>query len=165
MTLRVRVTQSNILIKPDGSPALMDHGLHDVTSRISHITTAGVCKPCRWMAPEVLDPPESAGDERPMSICTPQSDVYAMGMTFLEVITRRPPFSNRRYDTTVILAVIAGALPLRPDISAMSDDAWDLMQDCWKFNPEQRLTVPGVERRVQLIFHMEMARRVMSHGL
>jgi serine/threonine protein kinase len=141
----------------------MDHGLHDVTAHVSHVTTAGVCKPCRWMAPEVLNPPEDPeDDEMPLFSCTPQSDIYSLGMTLLEVITGLPPFSNRRYDSAVILAVIGGAKPQRPDIPAMSDDGWDLMQDCWIFNAEQRLKASGVERRLRAIFHMELSRSVIS---
>lgn len=52
----------------------------------SDFTTANIAGSCRWTAPEVLDPPEE-DEEKPLSaVLTRETDVYAFGMTVLEVI-------------------------------------------------------------------------------
>jgi hypothetical protein len=53
-------------------------------SEFTSIKTAGAC---RWRAPEIMDPPEDvvfANDST--ALFTKESDVYAFGMTVLEVI-------------------------------------------------------------------------------
>jgi serine/threonine protein kinase len=142
------VPQANILISDEGVPLVMDAGLSLIVSR-AEFTVAGIYGPCRWQAPEVLDPSEDMleGDCQ----YAPQSDIYSLGMTILEVLTGKVPFSNRRYDTVVILDVIRGVRPQRP--KEMLDDVWNLLESCWDEKPHNRPTANVVEVWLNTVHH------------
>jgi serine/threonine protein kinase len=152
-----------VLINDARVPVLMDGGLPTVISRASHLTTAGVCGPCRWMAPEVLDPPEDLDDHAFGTVFTMASDVYSLGMTILEVFTREVPFSHRRYDTVVVLDVIRGLQPQRPQSSIIPDQIWSLIESCWKFRPENRPSAVLVETWLNVMAHIQADRE--SHSI
>ncbi|CAE7188664.1 unnamed protein product [Rhizoctonia solani] len=73
---------------------------------------------------------------------TTQSDVYALGMTMLEIFTGDVPYPERRVDAAVIRAVMMGKLPPRPaqylDTDEVGDRVWKLMLDCWSRDPHAR---------------------------
>jgi len=134
----------------------MDCGLSNIVSRGADFTTAGICGPCRWMSPEVLDPPDDLSDvEEYRCLFTPASDVYSFGMTVLEVVTGAIPFVHRRYDTVVILDVIRGVLPQRPGPEVMSEDLWKLLQNCWQRVPERRPSAAFVESWLNTVYCMD----------
>jgi len=150
---------SNILITPEGVPVLMDCGLSSIVARGAEFTTAGICGPCRWMSPEILDPPDDLSDvEELRSLFTMSSDVYSYGMTMLEVLTGEVPFAHRRYDTVVILDVIRGTRPPRPAIPAMSDDVWDILQRCWEVFPDNRPSAKLVESWINTVYYLDETR-------
>jgi hypothetical protein len=138
----------------------MDAGLSQVISR-ADFTTASPCGPCRWMPPEILD----VSDDRDfdlvdfdtplddVSLFTESSDTYSLGMTMLEVITGKVPFHHRRYDNIVIIDVIAGVRPPRPEeiITDKSDGLWDLLESCWQALPTHRPTSKCVELCLDLL--------------
>lgn len=70
------------MIGDDGHALISSTGIqHDFAA--AH---GAVSRSCRWTAPEVLHPPEQE-EEKPLSaLMTPEADVYAFGMTVLEVI-------------------------------------------------------------------------------
>lgn len=77
--------QSNVLIDDDGHALISDIGIYTVVSQ-SDFTTANIAGPCRWTAPEVLDPPEEDEEKTLSAVLTRKTDVYAFGMTVLEVM-------------------------------------------------------------------------------
>jgi serine/threonine protein kinase len=134
----------------------MDCGLSSIVARGADFTTAGICGPCRWMSPEILDPPDDLSEvEELRSLFTKASDVYSYGMTVLEVLTGEVPFAHRRYDTVVILDVIRGTRPPRPAIAAMSDDVWDILQRCWEVFPDNRPPAKLVESWINTVYFMD----------
>jgi serine/threonine protein kinase len=80
----------------------MDAGLSPIVSR-AEFTFAGTQGPCRWQAPEVLDPPEEI-IESGISPYSFQSDIYSLAMTILEVLTGKLPFIHRKYDFLMLFA-------------------------------------------------------------
>lgn len=95
----------------------------------------------RWNAPEL-----SGGDDvKP----TKASDVFAFGMSILELITKQAPYSHRKRDLTVIKDVNDGRLPLRPtepeDVARwMHDELWGVLNGCWCFAAQERLSIEDV---------------------
>ena len=74
-----------MLIDEGGNPRLCDCGLAFIIepSEFTSIKTAGAC---RWTAPEIMNPPEDAmSSNTSFALFTKESDVYAFGMTALEV--------------------------------------------------------------------------------
>ncbi|RDB21806.1 Serine/threonine-protein kinase STY46 [Hypsizygus marmoreus] len=131
---------ANILMR-DETPLLMDAGLAPLVSR-GDFTVTSFCGRPRWAAPEIVSPPEDSSDD---ILHTFKSDVYALGMTILEVVTGREPFSHRRYDTAVMMDVIQGLRPNRPQDPCIADNIWDIIVACWQDDPQARPTATLVE--------------------
>ena len=92
------------------------------------------------MSPELLYP-QRFGLEH--SRPTQSSDCYALGMVILEVLSDEVPFS-RFLDYAVILMVIEGERPGRPERAWFTDDLWRTLEQCWLPQPTSRTTVEAV---------------------
>ncbi|CAE7174463.1 unnamed protein product [Rhizoctonia solani] len=136
-TVHGDIKAANILVSPDGVAKISDFDFSvmseatDLAFTASSNTRSGSI---RWVAPEMLD------GEIPKR--TTQSDVYALGMTMLEVFTGRVPYPDRRMDTAVLIAVMQGTLPTRPFQYLRDDEqgnfVWKLLLDCWSRSPNER---------------------------
>ncbi|KAF8996191.1 kinase-like domain-containing protein [Cyathus striatus] len=144
---------ANILVTSSGRPCLGDFGLSSMTdsevlkwsSLQSTVTTGGTT---RWQAPELFDP---AVDH---AILTKESDVYAFGCVF----TGEVPFYEIPREAAVIYRIIKGEKPSRPDLESrtpksvfflgLTEEIWTLMQDCWKFDPTERLNINEVLKKI-----------------
>lgn len=86
----------------------------------------------RWTAPELLDNGHASM----------ASDVWAYGMTVLELFTREVPFSGCTNTYGVITRITSGNLPPRPAAEAtqfrMTDAWWDVCTSCWGHDPSSR---------------------------
>ncbi|KAG8754429.1 hypothetical protein FRC11_006662 [Ceratobasidium sp. 423] len=131
----------NILVSLDGTPKLtdFDHSVisdsslqFSATTRVSRGTT-------RWMAPELMD-------EGPQEK-TKSTDVYALGMTFLEILTNALPYSECQSDFQVVVKLTRKELPKRSIEHFPEDEGgnlrWDLLTQCWNHNPKSRPTAEG----------------------
>ncbi|KAJ1302506.1 hypothetical protein OPQ81_002824 [Rhizoctonia solani] len=125
----------NVLVSSDGVAKIADFGLSTMSeaslgfSETSNPQTGST----RWAAPELLT------EEAPKS---KESDVYALGMTMLEVITGEVPFPQCHSDYQVIVKVMQGAQPSRPMTQLKNDDRgdqmWNLLVSCWSPEPSAR---------------------------
>ncbi|KIM92438.1 hypothetical protein PILCRDRAFT_762509 [Piloderma croceum F 1598] len=123
---------NNIFIDDDWHVRIADFGLAGWADSTLATSSTSIFGSIRWMAPELY----TSG----MSRRTTASDVYAFGCLCLESYTGAPPFKDIR-DGAVILKVIQGERPQRPtpEMSRpMSDELWDLVNLCWKHNPDGR---------------------------
>ncbi|KAF9005070.1 kinase-like domain-containing protein [Cyathus striatus] len=127
----------NILINVYGRACIGDFGLSTIvnglglsgqwTSVATSIVTGGTL---RWQAPELLnvDFPH----------VTKMSDIYAFACVCYEILTGKIPFYNILRDGPVILKIITGDRPSRPDDGSISDCIWELMELCWCQEPCER---------------------------
>ncbi|KAI6006153.1 kinase-like domain-containing protein [Pisolithus marmoratus] len=96
------------------------------------------------MAPELLD-------ERPPSR---ESDVWAFGMTALELFTRAVPFPDCRSPASVLSRLIMGKLPPRPAEEStqfrLTDEWWEICTSCWERDPASRPTVKDIIEKVRV---------------
>ncbi|KAG9086676.1 hypothetical protein FS749_003455, partial [Ceratobasidium sp. UAMH 11750] len=126
----------NVLMSDQGVPMLTDFGnavLKERTLQFTHTTTHTRIS-LRWTAPEILDG---------LSTYTTAGDIYALGMTILEIFTGNVPYPSKS-DPAVMCAVsIKRESPKRPEDeiptgNAHGDRLWSLLVACWAFEPKRR---------------------------
>ncbi|KAG8725006.1 hypothetical protein FRC09_010210 [Ceratobasidium sp. 395] len=132
----------NVLVSEEGLVKLTDFGnsiMLECSVEFTETTNRGGGT-YRWMAPELLD-----GSEQDS---TSQADVYALGMTMLEVMTGKQPFPERAIEANVILHVNQGGKPLRPvefcSETQFGDKRWNMLSQCWQKDTTARPTAQQV---------------------
>lgn len=74
---------------------------------------------------------------------TMATDIFSFGMSVLELLTMKKPYSHRRRDVIVMQDLREGLLPLRPTepeaVPWMSDTLWEMLLKCWKREPDERM--------------------------
>ena len=63
------------------------------------------------------------------------------------MFTRKQPFSHKRNDAAVIFEAIAGGRPHRPsyeEAPQLTDDIWNIIEQCWAHEAELRPTAATV---------------------
>ncbi|KAK1236024.1 Rho guanine nucleotide exchange factor [Marasmius sp. AFHP31] len=97
---------------------------------------ACICDFVRWMAPELLAENASA---------TRESDIYTFACVCYEILTGRVPFYECKSDGAVILQVVLGKHPSRPETLPQSSVlVWDMMEVCWQADPLLRPTASTI---------------------
>ncbi|OCB90305.1 kinase-like protein [Sanghuangporus baumii] len=124
----------NVLVH-EGRAYLHDFGMTRISVEDEGLRTLEPSGSWRWQAPELLD---LFRDKLPCEIHpTPQSDMYAYGSLFLEVMTGVYPWDipgafNYRIQNR-------SKIQKRPDI-IRDDRHWSLMKHCWMEEPTLRIT-------------------------
>jgi len=84
----------------------------------------------RWSAPEIIDPDKFGFTKKSFSkLPSKSSDMYALAMTILEVLTGLPPF-GKSPDGSVAKKVVGGARPEIPNPGFYAG-LWNLLQLSW----------------------------------
>ncbi|KIY66505.1 kinase-like protein [Cylindrobasidium torrendii FP15055 ss-10] len=95
----------------------------------------------RFMAPEVLSPPEDIDFKilRRKYYDTPARDVYSFGCVIAEIYTADEPFSwlNNSGQITVALC-LRHFEPWRVKPASITPELWDLARRCWSTQPAER---------------------------
>ncbi|CAE6455111.1 unnamed protein product, partial [Rhizoctonia solani] len=125
----------NVLISSNGDAKLTDFGLSTMSeSSLEFSATTSQAGSIRWVSPEQL----LQGSARSMP-----SDVYALGMTLLEIFSGTMPYYPQcARDFQVLVAVQQGTLPTRP-MNRIKEDMpgnriWSLLVNCWDRQPDGR---------------------------
>ncbi|KAJ7795795.1 kinase-like domain-containing protein [Mycena olivaceomarginata] len=133
----------NVLVTPSCRACVADFGLASiadaVTLRFTHSTASPKGGTPRYQAPELLSTeiPNHFG-----------SDVYAFGSVCYEILTGKAPFFEISRDITVIIKVLEGLRPSRPDTIPVDHDLWLLLQDCWQATPGDRPSISQIVQRL-----------------
>ncbi|KIM60326.1 hypothetical protein SCLCIDRAFT_961143 [Scleroderma citrinum Foug A] len=133
----------NVMVSKDGCAVLSDFSLSSLIESSFDTSAAAPIHPTlRWMPPE-----EIQGCDNP----TASSDVWAFGMTALELFTRAPPFHEIRSLRRVLTRIIQGP-PERPNdqatLSRLTDGWWKICNLCWVPDPSQRPSMSDISRKL-----------------
>ncbi|KAK7037704.1 hypothetical protein VNI00_010930 [Paramarasmius palmivorus] len=132
---------ANVLITRSHRACIADFGLSRVSdSLVPQVTTTAdqTGGSARWSAPEIHNGQSS----------TKKSDIYSCGCLFYEVVTGLPPFHNITRDIAIVMAVLRGKRPSRPESIDVPDRLWALLENCWDAEPTARPTVDGILKRL-----------------
>ncbi|KAG9091266.1 hypothetical protein FRC06_000646, partial [Ceratobasidium sp. 370] len=146
------VKASNILVSAEGIVKLSDFGNSVLTACSLALSATNVAGggTARWMAPELIVREDAAAADR-----SRPADIYALGMTILEVITGKKPYSEYKNDSSATLAAIQGRHPRRPADFACEtgygDQRWNLIVECWNMRPDLRPTVSVVRDKMSCL--------------
>lgn len=108
----------------------------------------------RFLAPELFAPQVVDGLGDPDRVRSNQAtDVYALGMTFLELGTLQYPFCQIASPHTAAEMALKGQRPARPDLLGgfMGKDGdwiWDLITSMWGQEPDSR---PGLDKLQEVL--------------
>ncbi|KAJ8081024.1 hypothetical protein PM082_017864 [Marasmius tenuissimus] len=132
----------NILVSDDGHCRIGDFGLSTTEDdspegRVSESTSQAAMRgSLPWLAPELMNP---SGVESPNRTTR---DIYALGCTMYEILAGSPPFSDRKMDPQIIIAVLGGVRPMRP--AGCPDHLWTTIEQCWTEDSGSRLVASQV---------------------
>ncbi|KAI9433953.1 ras guanine nucleotide exchange factor domain-containing protein [Lactarius indigo] len=138
---------TNVLLSGDGHACLADFGC----ARIEGVEVAGPAEALtygstRWLAPELM----SQGNYVPT---TRNTDVWSFGMLCVEIFTDNVPFNFVPNEAFVPLVILDGSLPTRPEgdvtTKGLTDAMWELMNRCWRREPESRPKMPEIRETIQ----------------
>ncbi|KAF8597063.1 hypothetical protein BDV93DRAFT_527688 [Ceratobasidium sp. AG-I] len=141
---------ANVFVSDKGIAKLGDFG-HSILQHhsLSFTATTNIGGgTARWMAPELLmDDDEHNSADRSMP-----ADVYALGMTILEVVTAKLPYSEYRSEPRVTMVITQGIQPRRPSEMSSSvkfgDARWNMLLASWSMEANSRPTAHQVRDMV-----------------
>ncbi|KAG9127555.1 hypothetical protein FRC07_012300 [Ceratobasidium sp. 392] len=132
----------NVLVAQDGTLKVTDFGLsimHDKAIEFSHTEPGG--ETLRWMAPELFTEDVQRSFE---------ADIYAMGMTMLEIITGDVPFRELKAAHSVSWAIVkerrtpkVPELQTKP-VTRQATIMLEVQRWCWEYDPMDRPTARQV---------------------
>ena len=125
---------------------ICDYGLSPIISNpmFTIAATPGVAGSSRWLAPEIIDPPNKASSKP--SIASKPADVFAFAMLAVEVFTGKVPFGNMKNES-VVIQIASGKRPAKPQAAeqlGLTAEMWKFIEKCWTPNPNKRPTIDEV---------------------
>ncbi|KAI6094887.1 kinase-like domain-containing protein [Pisolithus sp. B1] len=135
---------SDVLVSSDRRALLTDFGFSTLNISTFSMTADAKCGiALRWAPPELLDD----------GVASTASDVWAFGMTALELFTRAVPFSDCHTVGGVIAKLMNGRLPPHPTEEAaqfrLTDAWWEICLSCWEHDPSSRPVMKDIAEKIQ----------------
>ncbi|KAL4068485.1 kinase-like domain-containing protein [Scleroderma yunnanense] len=143
----------NVLISAQGRALLTDFGHSHLTNSSFSMT---VNPPCggslNWLAPENVESDQYA--------ITLPGDIWAFGMTALELFSREKPFHGLRNVPAILWRISFGPLPERPNdectCSRMTDAWWTLCSLCWERDPSLRPEISVIMKQLNHMWNTDL---------
>ncbi|KAI6011821.1 kinase-like domain-containing protein, partial [Pisolithus marmoratus] len=137
---------SNVLVSNDGRALLTDFGLPFLVDLAFSIGTNATSKSSmNWTAPEGFD----------QWGLTAEVDIWAFGMTALELFTRQQPFHDIELCSKVLSRITQGPAPPRPSNDStcfrLTDSWWRICCSCWQHEPSSRPSILDIVSQIKQI--------------
>ncbi|MEZ5424716.1 MAG: protein kinase [Pyrinomonadaceae bacterium] len=98
---------SNILVKPDGTPKLLDFGIAKVLDpELTDTDFDPTATALRVMTPEYASPEQISGED-----VAPASDIYSLGVILYELLTGHRPYKLKRQVPHEVARIIREEIP------------------------------------------------------
>jgi serine/threonine protein kinase len=129
---------------PSYRDVLIDLGLGKVANHVDLQRTMAAKGTPLWMAPEMVR----------KKAYSRKTDIYAMGIIIWEVFAGTTPYQDKNIEMYELFQFIVQDKG-RPDLSrvrdapGMSDEMFNLMQDCWHHDPDMRPSADEVVKRLE----------------
>lgn len=122
---------SNVLVMENGTACLSDFGLSGVVSEFfgSSTFSSTISGNIRWGAPELFVLPENqdGSTNRPSK----EADVYSFGSIMLQVLSGKVPYYYIKQQMQIIMMVVDGKKPRRPEEPKIAEEHWSMIESCW----------------------------------
>lgn len=127
----------NILVSLDGVAKITDFDQSIISDcSLLFSATSQMGGTLRWMAPELVMDPETTNQR------SKRTDIYALGMTFFEIVTGTIPyFPECRIDYQIFTKLSRKELPKQTmdfTRNERGERMWALLVQCWDHNPAAR---------------------------
>jgi hypothetical protein len=102
-----------------------------------------------WTSPELIHPGKFGLED-----CrrTKESNCYALGMVIYEVLSGQRPFTELTPPIAIVCAILDDERPRRPlgkKGGLFTDDIWETLELCWKYQPRNRISASAVLLRLE----------------
>ncbi|KAL5520752.1 hypothetical protein ACEPAF_2755 [Sanghuangporus sanghuang] len=125
---------ANILVDDAGRPQIADFGLAQAINIASATASTGVKGTLRWQAPELVYPDIYGGDGR----VNTKTDMYAFGMTCLEIFKEDIPFREKTDWEVVMMARDGVALERALEMTKGCSWVSTILERCCSLEPDFR---------------------------
>jgi len=131
------IKATNILISNDGAPLICDFGLAYVCDSTEDQTDQTVSTTVRRAGSLRHMAIELHQSETPGLSVSRESDVWALGMLCIELLTGHPPFHGQS-EGMVVVRIVTERFPERPFSAECQDRHWAFIRRCWEADPRTR---------------------------
>ncbi|KAG2049076.1 kinase-like protein [Suillus hirtellus] len=122
---------SNVLVMENGTACLSDFGLSGVVSDFfgSSTFSSTISGNIRWGAPELFALPEN--QDGSINRPSKEADVYSFGSIMLQVLSGKIPYYYIKQQMQIIMMVVNGKKPRRPEEPTITEEHWSMIERCW----------------------------------
>jgi len=138
------IAARNILLTSLYEPKVSDFGLARTNKKEENVTVSEV-GPLKWMAPECIESKKYST----------KSDVWAFGITIIEILTKELPYPTLSNIITASKIVNREISPVSMIPKYTSVGLTDLLKKCFQFNEESRPEFDVILSSLESIFKIE----------
>ncbi|KAF8737311.1 hypothetical protein AX14_013087 [Amanita brunnescens Koide BX004] len=144
---------NNILLNSDFHCQIIDFGLTRQSDATAVWTTQTITP--NYASPEQFGMCSECG-ELECGKChqghrgkTMKTDVYAYGGLYYAIFFDAVPFQGKNL-LQIMASLTRGELPERLESPRMEENTWNLIQDCWKSKPSERITMDEIVEMLRI---------------